>query len=109
MLPMLPKSTPHDSPSCEIWESGGAPCGIAICRRRGPMRIQAWMKHPVITVKPHLTLAPAAFVADAARLMRRDRLAAPPIVEGGRRVGIPPRSGVPDAFVEPSYSTLPSG
>jgi CBS domain-containing protein len=73
------------------------------------MRIQAWMKHPVITVKPHLTLAPAAFVADAARLMRRERIGAIPIVEGGRLVGILTRSGVLDAFVEPSYSTLPSG
>jgi CBS domain-containing protein len=73
------------------------------------MRIQAWMKPPVITVKPHLTLAPAAFVADAARLMRRERIGAIPIVEGGRLVGILTRSGVLDAFVELSYSTLPSG
>jgi acetoin utilization protein AcuB len=142
------------------------------------MRIQAWMKHPVITVKPHdstrhagevmeklpvvvdgrlvgipppgrdlrdafpsvfesaepfarrtrragadpatiqvedvmtsavLTLASAAFVADAARLMRRERIGAIPIVEGGRLVGILTRSDVLDAFVELSYSTLPSG
>lgn len=58
---------------------------------------------------PPVTLAPAAFVADAARLMRRERIGAIPIVEGGRLVGILTRSGVLDAFVELSYSTLPSG
>jgi len=145
------------------------------------MRIDAWMKHPVITVKPHdsarharevmekhrinqlpvavdghlvgivtdrdlrdafpsvfesaerftgrepggaadpatipvedvmtstvLTLAPAAFVADAARLMRRERIGAIPIVDGGRLRGILSRSDVLDAFVELSHAALPS-
>jgi acetoin utilization protein AcuB len=141
------------------------------------MRIQAWLKHPVITMKPHdsarhagevmeklpvvvdghlvgipphgrdlrdafpsvfesaepfarrtrragadpatiqvedmmtsavLTLAPP-FVANAARLMRRERIGAIPIVEGGRLVGILTRSDVLDAFVELSHSALPSG
>jgi acetoin utilization protein AcuB len=146
------------------------------------MRIASWMKHPVITVKPHdsarharevmekhrinqlpvvvdgrlvgiltdrdlrdafpsvfesaepfarrprrsaadpatipiedvmtsavLTLAPAAFVADAARLMRRERIGAIPIVEGARLVGILSRSDVLDAFVEVSRGALSSG
>jgi acetoin utilization protein AcuB len=137
------------------------------------MRIEAWMKHPVITVKPHdsarharevmekhrinqlpvviddrlvgiitdrdlrdafpsifdsaesltrrarksgadpatipvedvmtstvLTLAPAATVEDAARLMRRERIGALPIVDGTRLVGILSRSDVLDAFAE---------
>jgi acetoin utilization protein AcuB len=55
------------------------------------------------------TLAPAAFVADAARLMRRERIGAIPIVEGGRLMGISTRSDVLDAFVELSQGVLPSG
>jgi acetoin utilization protein AcuB len=56
-----------------------------------------------------VTLAPAAFVADAARLMRRERIGAIPVVEGGRLVGILTRSDVLDAFVELSQGALPSG
>ena len=146
------------------------------------MRIEAWMKHPVITVKPRdsarharevmekhrvnqlpvvvdghlvgivtdrdvrdafpsvfdsteaaaqhhrppgtdpatipvedvmtrdvLTLAPAAFVADAARLMRRQRIGAIPVIDGGRLVAILTRSDLLDAFVELSESHIPSG
>jgi acetoin utilization protein AcuB len=47
-----------------------------------------------------LTLAPSAFMADAARLMRRERVGAIPIVDGGRVVGILTRSDVLDAFAE---------
>ena len=47
-----------------------------------------------------LTLPPAATVADAARLMRRERIGAIPIVERERLVGILSRSDVLDAFVE---------
>jgi acetoin utilization protein AcuB len=49
-----------------------------------------------------LTLAPAASLADAARLMRRERIGAIPIVDGGRLVGILSRCDVLDAFVERS-------
>jgi acetoin utilization protein AcuB len=56
-----------------------------------------------------LTLAPAASVADAARLMRRERIGAIPIVDGGRLVGILSRSDVLDAFVEVSRAASPSG
>jgi acetoin utilization protein AcuB len=146
------------------------------------MRIQAWMKHPVVTVKPRdsarhardlmekhrvnqlpvmvdshlvgivtdrdlrdaspsvfeladaverhhrspetdpaaipvedvmtrevLTLAPAAFIADAARLMRRERIGAIPVIDGGRLVGILTRSDLLDAFVELSQKGIPSG
>ena len=56
-----------------------------------------------------LTLAPGAFVADGARLMRRERIGAIPIVDGGRLVGILTRSDVLDAFVELSQSALTLG
>jgi len=51
-----------------------------------------------------LTLAPTATVADAARVMRSERIGAVPIVERGRLVGILTRSDVLDAFVELSRS-----
>ena len=47
-----------------------------------------------------VTLAPDALVADAARLMRRERIGAIPIVADGRVVGIITRSDVLDAFVQ---------
>jgi acetoin utilization protein AcuB len=46
-----------------------------------------------------LTLGPQRSVADAARLMRRERIGAVPIVEGETLVGIFTRSDVLDAFV----------
>lgn len=56
-----------------------------------------------------LTLAPGAFVADAARLMRRERIGALPIVDGQRLVGILTRSDVLDAFVELSQGARTLG
>ena len=47
-----------------------------------------------------VTMAPQALVADAARTMRRERIGAIPVVEGGRLVGILTRSDVLDALVE---------
>jgi acetoin utilization protein AcuB len=47
-----------------------------------------------------MTLAPGASLTDAARLMRRERIGAVPIVDGGRLVGIVTRSDVLEAFVE---------
>jgi acetoin utilization protein AcuB len=47
-----------------------------------------------------VSLAPQALVADAARMMRRERIGAVPVVEGGRLVGILTRSDVLDALVE---------
>ena len=52
-----------------------------------------------------LTLAPSASVADAARLMRRERIGTIPIVDGGRLVGILSRSDVLDAFQELSRAS----
>ena len=46
-----------------------------------------------------LTLGPEASVADAARIMRRERIGAVPIMIGHRLVGIMTRSDVLDAFV----------
>ncbi len=45
-----------------------------------------------------LTLASDASVAEGARLMRRERVGAVPIVDAGRLVGILTRSDVLDAF-----------
>ena len=56
-----------------------------------------------------LTLAPAAFITDAARLMRRERIGAIPIIDGGRLVGILTRSDLLDAFVELTENGIPSG
>jgi acetoin utilization protein AcuB len=153
-----------------------------LCRTEGVMRIEPWMKHPVITVRPQdsarharevmeehrfnqlpvavdgrlvgivtdrdlrdvspsvfespepwgdrvrkagsdpatipvedvmtrnvLALAPGVFVADAARLMRRERIGAIPIVDGERLVGILTRSDVLDAYVELCQGVLPLG
>ena len=55
------------------------------------------------------TLGPDVYLADAARLMRRERIGAVPIVDGGRLVGIVGRSDVLDAFVELSAAALPAG
>jgi acetoin utilization protein AcuB len=54
-----------------------------------------------------LTLSAEAFVSDAARIMRRERVGAVPMVDGGRLVGILTRSDVLDAFVELSRSAVP--
>jgi acetoin utilization protein AcuB len=56
-----------------------------------------------------LTLTPGTFVVDAARVMRRQRIGAIPIVDGARLVGIITRSDVLDAFVELLESRLPAG
>jgi len=47
-----------------------------------------------------LTLGPTDTVEEAARLMRRERIGAVPIVEGKRLVGILTRSDVLDAFAK---------
>lgn len=46
-----------------------------------------------------LVLAPDVPVAEAARLMRRERIGAIPIVDAGRLVGLLSRSDVLDAFL----------
>jgi acetoin utilization protein AcuB len=56
-----------------------------------------------------LTLPPNVFVADAARLMRRERIGAIPIVDGGRLVGILSRSDVLDAFISVEQDGALSG
>jgi acetoin utilization protein AcuB len=46
------------------------------------------------------TVAPADSITDAARLMRRQRIAALPVVEGDRVVGIVTRSDILDYFID---------
>jgi CBS domain-containing protein len=53
----------------------------------------------VMTASP-TTIVPDASMADAARLMRRQRIGALPVVDGERLVGIVTRSDVLDAFVD---------
>jgi len=52
-----------------------------------------------------LTLSPKDSVADAARLMRRERVGAVPVVDGNRLVGLITRSDVLDAFVSLAEDT----
>jgi acetoin utilization protein AcuB len=82
----------------------------ATSRRRRPagtdpatIPVEDIMAHKVVT------LAPGAFVADAARLMRRERIGSIPVVDGDRLVGILTRSDVLDAYAELSDRALPSG
>jgi acetoin utilization protein AcuB len=56
-----------------------------------------------------VTLAPEAFVIDAARLMRRHRIGAIPIVDDGRVAGILTRSDILDAFIELVAAATPAG
>ena len=81
---------------------------------RGRRRAQRGTDPAAIPVEDVMTrdvrsLAPGAFVADAARLMRRERIGAIPVLDGERLVGILTRSDVLDAFVELSQRALPSG
>lgn len=46
------------------------------------------------------TAAPSDSIADTVRLMRKERIGALPVVEGGRVVGILTRSDILDAFVD---------
>jgi len=54
-----------------------------------------------------LTLSPHDTMPNAARLMRRERVGAVPIVENGKVVGIIARSDVLDAFVALAASVAP--
>jgi acetoin utilization protein AcuB len=50
---------------------------------------------------PNVTaLAPSASISDAVRLMRKQRIGALPVVEGGRVAGILTRSDVLDGFLD---------
>jgi len=71
-------------------------------RRRTRARSSDPAQVPVEDVMSHnvLSLAPDALVVDAARLMRRERIGAVPILEHDRLAGILTRSDVLDAFVE---------
>ena len=54
-----------------------------------------------------VTLGPAASVEEAARLMRRERIGAIPVVDGHRLVGMLTRSDVLDAFLTVSDPRTP--
>jgi acetoin utilization protein AcuB len=55
---------------------------------------------------PHvLTIPPGTSMLDAARLMRKERIGALPVVEGEKLVGILTRSDVLDAFMAVLEST----
>jgi len=74
---------------------------------RRPTAPPAGTKPEDITVEMVMTanvvaLSPRESMADAARLMRRERIGAIPIVEANRLVGILTRSDLLDAFVAQS-------
>jgi acetoin utilization protein AcuB len=75
-------------------------------RRREPRTDPAAIAVENVMSRDVFTLAPGAFLVDAARLMRRQRIGAIPVVDGGELVGILTRSDVLDAFVEVTESTL---
>ena len=78
--------------------------------RRGPVGTDpAAIPVEDVMASPALTLSPGSYLADAARLMRRERIGAVPIVDGARLVGIVTRSDVLDAFVELCANVLPKG
>jgi acetoin utilization protein AcuB len=70
-------------------------------RRRARARESDPSRVPVEMVMSHnvLSLSPGRSVEDAARLMRRERIGAVPIVDNERLVGILTRSDVLDAFL----------
>ena len=59
----------------------------------GAITVEAVMTPYVLTLKPQDSMT------DAARLMRRERVGAVPVVDGNRLVGLITRSDVLDAFV----------
>lgn len=78
--------------------------------RRRPIKIPEGARPERITVElvmtsEPLTLAPKQTVAEAATLMRRERIGAVPIVEGQHLVGILTRSDILNAFVALSEAT----
>jgi acetoin utilization protein AcuB len=87
-----------------VFESAGP--FARLTRRRGvdpaTIRVEDVMTPAVVS------LTPAAFVADAANLMRRERIGGIPIIDAGRLVGILTRSDVLDAFLELTHTPLPS-
>ncbi len=78
-------------------------------RQRRPAVDPAKIRVEDVMTATVFVLAPGVFLADAARLMRRERVGAIPIVDGGKLVGILTRSDVLDAFVELSQSALTMG
>lgn len=79
-------------------------------RHRSPETDPGTIPVEDVMTRDVLTLASGLFIADAARLMRRQRIGAIPIVDGGRLVGILTRSDVLDALVEVTTEHgLPSG
>jgi acetoin utilization protein AcuB len=75
-------------------------------RRREPGTDPATIPVEDVMSPNVLNLAPGAFLADAARLMRRERIGAIPVIDRGQLVGILTCSDVLDAFVELTESTL---
>jgi acetoin utilization protein AcuB len=78
--------------------------GLSERRRRPAGADPATIPVEDVMTRDVLTLSPDASVGDAARIMRRQRIGAIPIVDGGRLVGILTRSDVLDAFVELSQA-----
>jgi acetoin utilization protein AcuB len=74
-------------------QSSGAMRNVPAPPAPGQISVEAVMTTNV------LTLTPADSVAEAARLMRRERVGAIPVVDRGALVGIVARSDVLDAYV----------
>jgi acetoin utilization protein AcuB len=74
----------------------------AVTSRRRPPKGAEPTAIPVEDVMTHdvLTVEPDASLADAARLLRRERIGALPVVEGGHVVGMLTRSDLLEALVQ---------
>jgi acetoin utilization protein AcuB len=80
---------------------GARPSRVSATSNPGEVTVERVMTENVLTLTPHDS------VSEAARLMRRERVGAIPIVENNRLVGILARSDVLDAFVALAMSVAP--
>ena len=77
----------------------------ATARRRSALHDPEAVDVESVMTANVLTVEPDDKVEDAARLMRRERIGAVPVLEGGHLVGIISRSDVLDVFVRAASST----
>jgi acetoin utilization protein AcuB len=83
----------------EAFPSVFASGSFAKPRQKSPLADPSQITVEMVMTSNVLTLGPHDSIVEAARLMRRERMGAIPIVDSNRLVGILTRSDVLDAFV----------